>query len=98
MQFSYFVTSIISSQIYFICEVHRCLLEFFFQMIVLNQNLIQYTSNKQKSPKCDVYIYIRKLNVKMQYLWLQFLGAVMCFYPFQYYIKLLQALKTFCYL
>jgi hypothetical protein len=32
-------------------------------MILKSLNLIQYTSNKQKNPKCDVYTYINKLNV-----------------------------------
>jgi hypothetical protein len=49
-------------------EVHQCLLEFFFLMIVLSLNLIQYTSNKQKNPNCDVYTYIKKPNVEIQYL------------------------------
>ncbi len=50
-------------------------------MIVSSLNLIQYTSNKQKNPKCDVYIYIEKPNSELQYLWVQFLRGVVWFYP-----------------
>jgi hypothetical protein len=47
--FSYSMTSIISSQIYFIyVEIHQSLLDFSFWLIVLSLNLIQYTSNKEK--------------------------------------------------
>ncbi len=28
-----------------------------------------------------MYTYTKKPNVEIQYLWLQFLGAVVCFYP-----------------
>jgi hypothetical protein len=61
--FSYHVTNIILSQIYFICWNSPMFVEVFFYLIFLGLSLIQYITNKI-SPRCDVYIYTKKTKCR----------------------------------
>lgn len=79
--FSYFMMSIILSQIYFICWSSPMFIGFIFKIDCLKSksNPIYFKQTKNNL-RCDVYTYFKKSNAKMQYLWLQFLGGVVCFY------------------
>jgi hypothetical protein len=42
---------------------------------------MQYTWNEQENQRCDVHMYPKKPNANFLFLWLQFLGAIVCFHP-----------------
>jgi hypothetical protein len=41
---------------------------------------MKYTFKKEKKPKCDAHTLPKKIIAKKLYVWLQFLGGLMCFH------------------